>query len=215
MRWPGADGGDHPDASGKRSATEAALLVDANSGFSPKRAIEVGRMLEDNGIEHFEEPCLYWELEQTKEVTDALDIAGDRRRAGLRDPDMAPYDRHARRSTSCSRTSSISAASAAPFASAGWRRLPGLPITPQQPPISALSRLFTMHLLRAIEGAGQISGILDRRRRLLSLAGGLFVEIPLMMSREGQVAVSDKPGWGVEVDPEWLAKSRYQMSERA
>ena len=51
---------------------EAALLVDANSGFSPARAIEVGRLLEDNGVEHFEEPCLYWELEQTQEVADAL-----------------------------------------------------------------------------------------------------------------------------------------------
>ena len=50
------------------------LLVDANSGFSPPRAIEVGRMLEDNGISHFEEPCPYWEQEQTKQVTDALNI---------------------------------------------------------------------------------------------------------------------------------------------
>ncbi|HSA79374.1 MAG TPA: mandelate racemase/muconate lactonizing enzyme family protein, partial [Geminicoccaceae bacterium] len=56
----------------------AALLVDANSGFSPARAIEVGRMLEDHGVGHFEEPCPYWELEQTREVADALevDVAG-------------------------------------------------------------------------------------------------------------------------------------------
>ena len=45
---------------------EVALLVDANSGFSPARAIEVGRLLEAEGVEHFEEPCPYWELEQTK-----------------------------------------------------------------------------------------------------------------------------------------------------
>jgi L-alanine-DL-glutamate epimerase-like enolase superfamily enzyme len=32
-------------------------LVDGNSCYSPKRAIEVGRILEDNGIGHFEEPC--------------------------------------------------------------------------------------------------------------------------------------------------------------
>ncbi|NNE21584.1 MAG: mandelate racemase/muconate lactonizing enzyme family protein, partial [Rhizobiales bacterium] len=38
-----------------------AKMVDGNSGFSPARAIEVGRMLEDNGISHFEEPCPYWE----------------------------------------------------------------------------------------------------------------------------------------------------------
>src|SRR4051812_48724719 len=51
-----------------------AKLVDANSGFSPRRAIAVGKLLEDNGIGHFEEPCPYWEFEQTKEVADALAI---------------------------------------------------------------------------------------------------------------------------------------------
>jgi L-alanine-DL-glutamate epimerase-like enolase superfamily enzyme len=59
----------------KALGPQAALLVDANSGFSPERAIEVGRLLEDNGVEHFEEPCLYWELEQTKKVADTLDVA--------------------------------------------------------------------------------------------------------------------------------------------
>ena len=58
----------------KALGDEVSLLADANSGFSPKRAIEIGRMLEQNGVEHFEEPCLYWELEQTKEVTETLDL---------------------------------------------------------------------------------------------------------------------------------------------
>ena len=49
-------------------------LVDGNSGFSPKRAIEVGALLEAEGISHFEEPCKYWELEETKQVTEALSI---------------------------------------------------------------------------------------------------------------------------------------------
>ena len=51
-----------------------AKLVDGNSGFSPARAIEVGRLLEAEGISHFEEPCKYWELEETKTVTQALSI---------------------------------------------------------------------------------------------------------------------------------------------
>ena len=45
----------------KALGPDARLLVDANSGYSPGKAIEVGRMLEDNGICHFEEPCPYWE----------------------------------------------------------------------------------------------------------------------------------------------------------
>ena len=52
----------------------ARLLVDANSCYTPERAIEVGRFLESGGVEHFEEPCPYWELEWTAEVAAALDL---------------------------------------------------------------------------------------------------------------------------------------------
>ena len=68
----------------------AAKLVDANSGFSPRRAIEVGRLLESEGISHFEEPCPYWKLEQTKEVSDALDIDVT---GGEQDWDLATWAR--------------------------------------------------------------------------------------------------------------------------
>jgi len=43
-----------------------AKLVDANSGFSPPRAIQVGALLAAEGISHFEEPCPYWKLAETK-----------------------------------------------------------------------------------------------------------------------------------------------------
>ena len=53
---------------------DASLLIDANSCYSPDRAIEVGRILEDHGFCHFEEPCPYWLPDETKKVTDALKI---------------------------------------------------------------------------------------------------------------------------------------------
>jgi hypothetical protein len=28
------------------------------------------------------------------------------------------------------------------------------------------------------------------------------------------VTVLDEPGWGIEIDPEWLARSCYRKSER-
>ena len=43
-----------------------ALLIDANSCYTPERAIEVEQMFQDHGFCHFEEPCPYWELEQIK-----------------------------------------------------------------------------------------------------------------------------------------------------
>ncbi|MEO1532982.1 MAG: mandelate racemase/muconate lactonizing enzyme family protein, partial [Pseudomonadota bacterium] len=70
--WPGRTEEIIPTM--RRALPEADLLIDANSCYAPPRAIEVGRMLEGEGFCHFEEPCPYWELEQTKEVTDTLDI---------------------------------------------------------------------------------------------------------------------------------------------
>ena len=53
---------------------DARLLVDANSCYTPAKAIEVGRFLEQHGVIHLEEPCPYWELEWTAEVAEALDL---------------------------------------------------------------------------------------------------------------------------------------------
>src|ERR687892_1523446 len=72
--WPGRTEAILP-AVRKALGDDAALLVDANSCYTPGKAIEVGRMLEDHAVCHFEEPCPYWELEWTKEVADALDVA--------------------------------------------------------------------------------------------------------------------------------------------
>ena len=59
-------------------AADTSLLVDANSCYTPARAIEVGHMLEQEGVVHLEEPCPYWELEWTAEVAAALalDVTG-------------------------------------------------------------------------------------------------------------------------------------------
>ena len=41
---------------------------------------------------------------------------------------------------------------------------------------------------------------------------GLFVRSPYAVE-DGHVTVTDAPGWGIEIDPEWLARSSYRMSE--
>ena len=58
----------------KQLGDKATLLVDANSAYTPKKAIEVGHMLQDYGVSHFEEPCPYWKPDWTREVSDALEI---------------------------------------------------------------------------------------------------------------------------------------------
>lgn len=188
----------------------AALLVDANSGFSPKRAIAVGRMLEDNGVEHFEEPCLYWELEQTREVADALDIAVT---GGEQDCEIATW-RHMIEMRAVdivqpdilylggiSRTLRV----------CRLAQTAGLPITPHAANLGLVT-LFTMHLLRSIQGAGKYLEFSIEGLDYYPWQQGLFVKDPYVVEG-GQVTVGDAPGWGVEVHPEWLATSRYQMSE--
>jgi len=66
------------------------LLADGNSCYTPRRAIEVGRLMEAQEYCHFEEPCPYWELEWTAEVAAALrmPVAG-----GEQDNDLAQWRR--------------------------------------------------------------------------------------------------------------------------
>lgn len=53
---------------------EIEIMVDGNSCFSAPRAIALGRVLEDYGVFHFEEPCPYWDLDATARVAEALDL---------------------------------------------------------------------------------------------------------------------------------------------
>jgi L-alanine-DL-glutamate epimerase-like enolase superfamily enzyme len=187
----------------------AALLVDANSGFSPDRAIEVGLMLQDNGISHFEEPCPYWEYEQTKQVADALDVdvAGG-------EQDCSPVDWRrmiAGRVVDIIQpdvcylgglTSTLRVAKLAGEA--------GLPCTPHSANLSMVT-LFTMHLLRAIPNAGKYLEFSIEGADYYPWQEGLFADWPYAIE-DGQATVTDRPGWGVEVSPEWLARSTYQIS---
>src|SRR5262245_49707763 len=71
--WPGRTDEIVPKVR-RALGNEARLLVDANSAYSPAKAIEVGLRLQDHGIVHFEEPCPYWEHDWTRQVREALDL---------------------------------------------------------------------------------------------------------------------------------------------
>lgn len=206
--WPGRTEAIVPTVR-KALGDRAALLVDANSGFSPKRAIEVGRMLEDNGVEHFEEPCLYWEMEQTRQVADALDVAVT---GGEQDCEIATWRRMIEMRAvdivqpdilylgGISRTLQV----------CRMANEAGLPITPHAANWGLVT-LFTMHLLRAIQGAGKYLEFSIEGPDYYPWQYGLFRKFPYDVV-DGRVTVTDEPGWGVEVEPEWLAKSRYEVS---
>lgn len=194
----------------KALGDDAALLVDANSGFSPGRAIEVGKMLQDHGISHYEEPCPYWELEQTKAVADALDVdvtggeqdcdlANWRRIVGMRAVDIIQPD-------ICylgGLTRTLRVAKMAADA--------GLPCTPHCANLSMVT-LFTMHLLRAIPNAGKYLEFSIEGPDYYPWQDGLFQTWPYEIV-DGHATVSDTPGWGVEISQDWLDKADYRISE--
>jgi len=188
----------------------AELLIDANSCYAPDRAIEVGHMLQDQGFCHYEEPCPYWELEQTKAVADALeiDVTGgeqdcdlptwrrmiDMRAVDIVQPDILYLGGISRTLRVCR-----------------MARAAGLPVTPHCANLSLVT-LFTMHLLRAIPGAGKYLEFSIEGADYYPWQEGLFVTDPYRIE-EGCARVTDAPGWGVEISPEWLAKSQYGLSE--
>ncbi len=206
--WPGRTEAIVP-AMRRALGAEAALLVDANSGFSAARAIEVGRLLQDHGVEHFEEPCPYWRLEETAQVTRALDLDVT---GGEQDCDLEVW-RHmiAMRAVDVIQPDVL-------YLGGMLRSLEvarmgaeaGLPCTPHCANLSMVT-LFTMHLLRAIPNAGKYLEFSIEGPEYYPWQEHLFVESPYRV-QDGHVEVTEAPGWGVEVSPEWLARSQYQAS---
>ena len=186
-------------------------LVDGNSCYSPARAIEVGKMLQDNGIGHFEEPCPYWEPDQTAAVRAALsiDVAGgeqdceysswqlmfDRKAVDIAQPDVMYMG-------GMHRTLEVCRMAAAH----------GLPVTPHAANLSLVT-LCTMHLLRAIPNAGKYLEFSIEGPDYYPWQQGLFTSDPYGIE-DGHATVTDAPGWGVEINPDWLNRATYQKSER-
>ncbi|MEM7188146.1 MAG: mandelate racemase/muconate lactonizing enzyme family protein [Pseudomonadota bacterium] len=205
--WPGRTEEIIPTM--RRALPDADLLIDANSCYAPAQAIEVGRMLEDHGFCHFEEPCPYWELEQTKQVTDALtiDVTGgeqdcdlatwrrmiDMRAVNIFQPDIMYLGGICRTLRVCRMAETA-----------------GRPITPHCANLSMVT-LFTMHLLRAIPNAGKYLEFAIEGADYYPWQDDLFVETPFGID-DGFATVTNAPGWGVEISPEWLSGAAYAES---
>ena len=69
-----------------------------------------------------------------------------------------------------------------------------------------------MHLLRAIPNAGKYLEFSIEGADYYPWQEGLYVNDPYQIEG-GHACVTDAPGWGVEIDPEWLARSDYRVSE--
>lgn len=191
----------------KAVGDDVQLLADGNSCYTPPRAIEVGRLMEEHRYFWFEEPCPYWELEWTAEVAAALtmNVAG-----GEQDNDLAQWRRVIRMNV-------VDILQPDLCYVGGWTRAwrvalmgrkAGKQVVPHSSHLSLVT-LFSMHFMAAIPNPGpflefSIEGDINRTEGLYS---------PSLVVKDGQVEIPAGPGWGVRINPQWLEKASYQKSE--
>ncbi len=207
-QWPGRSE-EIVAAVRKTLGDDVDLLVDGNSCYRPEKAIEMGRMLEDYGICHFEEPCPYWEYEWTRRVTDALsiDVTG-----GEQDNNLALWKYMIDNDTvdvyqpdicymgGIERTLRVVKMAADA----------GKTITPHAANLSLVT-IFTLHLMGAIENAGPYVEFSIEEADYYPWQYGIYEDFPV--AEGGKVQIPQGPGWGIRVCSSWLEKSTWQVSE--
>jgi L-alanine-DL-glutamate epimerase-like enolase superfamily enzyme len=185
------------------------LLADANSCYTPPKAIQIGRLLEAHGYFMFEEPCPYWELEWTAAVAAALNIHVS---GGEQDNDLAQWRRIIRMNAVDILQPDLCYIGG--FTRA-WRvakmgQQAGKVVVPHSSHLSLIT-LFSLHFMAAIRNAGpfvefSIEPDGNRNEEFYS---------PALQVKDGKVKIPDEPGWGVTINPKWLEQATYLKTEQS
>jgi L-alanine-DL-glutamate epimerase-like enolase superfamily enzyme len=174
------------------------IFIDANGSYDPPRAVEAGRMLASHGVEFFEEPCPFEDLDATKLVADALDlpVAGGEQDSSL--PRFHSMARH--------RVVDILQPDLAYLGGfirtgkvARLAREHGLPVIPHSP-YTGPRMLVTLQSVATLPEIG----IPMEFNATLVPEGGAGWYSPSLEVHDGKVAVPTGPGLGIEYAPEVL-----------
>lgn len=193
----------------KALGDDVRLGGDGNSCFTPPKAIEVGRLLEENQYFWYEEPCPYWELEWTAEVAAALKIQVS---GGEQDNDLAQWRRMIR-------MNAVDILQPDLCYNGGFTRSlrvarmghkAGKVVVPHSSHLSLIT-LFSLHFMAAIPNAGPFVEFSIEED---ANAGERFYS-PALKVNNGKVQLPDEPGWGIKINPAWLDKATYLKSEKS
>ncbi|MEV0799131.1 mandelate racemase/muconate lactonizing enzyme family protein [Kribbella sp. NPDC050281] len=188
----------------KELGDDVEISADANGAYSPGQAVRVGRLLEEYDYLHFEEPVPFWEYENARSVAATLDIPvglGEQEfsvetmrriiQDGMADviqPDV------------CYIGGITRARQVAELAN-----LAGLPCVPHSSGRS-LTAIFTAHLVTAMPACNLF------HEWTIEDASNMRVYEPFPVARDGEVVLSDAPGWGVEIPDPTLQRMDRRIS---
>lgn len=175
------------------------LYFDANGSYDVPKAIEMGRLLEDYGVEFFEEPVPWEDFERTRQVADALDIkiAG-----GEQDSSLPKWEWMIEQAAldivqpdlmyngGMIRTLQV----------AEMAKKLGINCTLHSPKNNALAS-YMLHFASIIDRPGEYQ---EFRANLTS---GENYCSPNLFVTEGEVQVPKGSGFGIEFDSEFLARA--------
>ena len=194
----------------RRPAPDAKLLVDAGASdaYWPhglKWAMRTAEMLKDYDVGWFEEALQARRHRRFLPPAPRQPRADRRRRGADAPPGLPALARRAAPSTSCSPTSPRSAASASSAASPGWPTISasnisataGTPRSASPPTCSSPPRCRDADLVEFIGGSPYVDGILAE---------------PFELDSEGYLAIPEKPGLGVTLDLDKLARYTPDIS---
>jgi L-alanine-DL-glutamate epimerase-like enolase superfamily enzyme len=192
----------------KAVGPEVELFADANSCYTPDVAIGFGRRLEDANYAMYEEPCPYWELEWTKEVTDAckIEVSG-----GEQDNDMAQWRRMiAMRAVDIVQPDICYVGGL----TRAWRvakmaEEAGIVTKPHAANVSMVT-VFTMHMLAALPKAGEVEFSIEADAGITKQARAMFE--PALTVKDGRAVMPEGPGWGIRVKEDWIANAEHKAT---
>ncbi|MGF1482849.1 MAG: mandelate racemase/muconate lactonizing enzyme family protein [Opitutales bacterium] len=179
---------------------EMTLYADANSSFDVAHAVRLGRLMEAHDYAFFEEPCPFDHLWETRQVTQALElpIAGGEQEVSLRrfqwlienrgvdvvQPDLHYFGGYVR----CTRVARLAQAAGMPCTvhMSGW----------------GLGYLNALHFASYIENPGPYQEFKGESTIPMEISGSD------LKCRDGSVRVPTGPGFGVQIDPAYVAKAQ-------